>query len=447
MSAKLHSHDGESWNMVPGLSIIIADAPCVLNTFSYYESHQVELPMIHSHKAISLENAFNIVDREVLPREKGVQKISVREGLGLRLALEQSSRLDLPPFDKSAMDGYAVSEGDDQPTYKVVESVMAGSVPTTALRPGIAVKVMTGAPVPPGTGKVVPIEHVRENDGTIEILRPTNHSNICRCGEDVRVGDVLLQKGTLLGPLEIANLLGCGVTEVDILPPVRMAVFSTGDEIVDDPVQLGPGKIMNINGPMLSMLGKRQGLEVILEKTLPDRRKETIEAIASAVERADMVVLSGGVSVGDRDFVGEALAEVGLEVHFSAVAIKPGRPMTFASHGSKVVFGLPGNPVSSYVMFHLFVLRAAARLHGLASPERKIMLPLGKNYKRRHADREEYVPCRFGDNGMLMPVEFHGSAHLAALIEADGFFVVPRDTANLSVGEPVRFKYFREEHR
>ncbi len=258
------------------------------------------------------------------------------------------------------MDGYAVLDGDVRDAYKVLETVMAGSTPTAPLQAGAAVKVMTGAPVPSGAGRVIPVEHVRRQDDAIEIIRPTNDRNICPQGEDVRPGDMILRAGSRLGPLEIANLISCGITEVDVFRPIRLAVLSTGDEIVDDPRDLGPGKIMNANGPMLALLGRRYSMEIVMEKSIPDRRDATVEAISSACECTDLVLLSGGVSVGDYDFVGAALADAGLCVHFSAVAVKPGRPLTFATRPGAAVFGLPGNPVSVYVMFHLFVLRGRA---------------------------------------------------------------------------------------
>ena len=171
---------------------------------------------------------------------------------------------------------------------------------------------------------------------------------------------MILRAGSRLGPLEIANLISCGIMEIEVFRPIRLAVISTGDEIVDDPRELGPGKIMNINGPMLAMLGRRLCMEIVMEKSIPDRREATVEAISAAVACADLVLLSGGVSVGDSDFVGAALGDAGLRVHFSAVAVKPGRPLCFATGKGAAVFGLPGNPVSVYVMFHLFVLRGSA---------------------------------------------------------------------------------------
>ena len=365
--------------------------------------------------------------------------VAVRDALGQTLAADQISRLQLPPFDKAAMDGYAVLEHDVRDRYEVLETVMAGDAPGAEIRPGTAVKVMTGAPVPAGSGRVIPIEHVRSQPDGVEVIHAGNASNICRQGEDVQAGAVILRAGARLGVLDVANLIGCGITDVEVFRPVRLAVFSTGDEIVDDPRRLGPGKIMNINGPMLALLGKRFSMDVVSETSLPDNRAVTVEALRAALERADLLVLSGGVSVGDRDFVGPALAEAGLRTHFSAVAVKPGRPLTFATRPGAAVFGLPGNPVSVYLMFHLFVLRAAARMCGAPWPLREITLPLQRAFRRRNTDRMEYVPARLDGDGAVLPVEFHGSAHLTALSEADGFFIVPCGAALLEAGEAVRF--------
>ena len=398
--------------------------------------------MIASTPAIALEAAFGIVDQSCSQTTVSRRKAAVREAAGQTLAVDQVSRLQLPPFDKAAMDGYAILDGDVRGRYQVLETIPAGSTPALQLQPGTATKVMTGAPVPSGAGQVIPIEHVRSQAGAIEVTKPTAAPNICRHGEDVRAGDVILRAGVRLGPLEIANLISCGITEVEVFRPLRLAIFSTGDEIVDDPRELGPGKIMNANGPMLALLGRQFSMDVVIEESIPDNRAATIGAISTAVERADLVVLSGGVSVGDHDFVGMALVDAGLHVHSSAVAVKPGRPLTFATRPGTAVFGLPGNPVSVYVMFHLFVRRAAARLYGSDWPLGDISLGLRSDFHRRQSDRVEYVPCRFGEDGTVVPVEFHGSAHLTALVEADGLAVVPLGVSDLPAGRQVRFLPF-----
>ncbi|MGO8751041.1 MAG: molybdopterin molybdotransferase MoeA [Thermoguttaceae bacterium] len=400
--------------------------------------------MIDSQSATPLLRALEIVDRAIAGSSISRRMLSAREALGQTLAADQLSRLQLPPFDKAAMDGYAVLEGDRHDRYEVLETVPAGNTPTASLRAAAAVKVMTGAPVPAGAGQVIPIEDVFCRGDTIEVTRPTTARNICRQGEDVQVGDVILRAGTRLGPLEIANLIGCGIADVEVFRPLRLAVFSTGDEIVDDPSRLGPGKIMNINGPMLALLARQSAMDVVIEALLPDDRQATVAAVSTALEQTDLVVLSGGVSAGDRDFVGTALADAGLRVHFSAVAVKPGRPLTFATRPGAAVFGLPGNPVSVYVMFHVFVRRAAARLCGSPWSPGEITLGLGREFRRRKVDRVEYVPARINDDGTVVPVTFHGSAHLAALMEADGLLIVPLEASVLEAGRRVRFLPLRK---
>lgn len=401
--------------------------------------------MIGSAAAIPLNDALDIVDRVLSVGTLSRRKVALRDGVGQTLAEDQVSRLQLPPFDKAAMDGYAILEGDVRDRYQVLETVLAGSAPAAMLEPGTAVKVMTGAPVPAGAGQVIPVEHVRSQAGAIELTHATHDRNICRQGEDVRAGDLILRRGVRLGALEVASLIGCGITEVEVFRPIRIAVLSTGDELVDDPRKLGSASIMNTNGPMLAMLARQFSMDVVREESLPDDRAATVAAIAAAVALADLVVLSGGVSVGDHDFVGAALAEAGLRVHFSAVAVKPGRPLTFATGtvpaagSGAAVFGLPGNPVSVYVMFHLFVLRAAARMCGVSRQLREITLTLGRDLRRHKVDRVEYAPARIDEDGTAVAVEFHGSAHLTALTEADGFLIVPIGEAHLPAGRPVRF--------
>lgn len=388
---------------------------------------------------IPLEESFRIVDKALAGVRLSGETLPVREAHGRVLLGDQVSCLDLPPFDKSAMDGYAVLAGDERDEYQLLETVAAGQVSTKPLVPGTAVKVMTGAPVPAGSGRVIVVEYTTEQEGVVKVHKHGGAANICKKAEDIRCGDKILSAGTTLGTLELANLIACGVTEVEVVRRLRVAVISTGDEIVDHPDKLRPGKIMNSNGPMLADLAGDYGLEVVSEEALPDEKEATVGGIRRAVERADIILLSGGVSVGEFDYVLAALSDAGLEVHFSRVAAKPGKPTVFASAGDKVVFALPGNPVSVYLMFHLFVLRATALMTGAPYMIREFKLCLGSDFKRRKKERTQYVPCRLSQTGCVEPVEFHGSAHLAAIIQADGFFVVPAGVSELNVGQEVSF--------
>ena len=393
--------------------------------------------MANHSDMIPLTDALAIVDDALADTTLPTEALAVRDALGRVVAADQTSRLDLPPFDKSAMDGYALPADDDGPDYRLIESVPAGAVPTQDLLPGTAIKVMTGAPVPAGTGKVVMVERTEECDGHVLVHTPDSAVNICKQGEDVRVGDVVVPCGTVLGAASIGVLIGCGVTEAEVVRPARVAVLSTGDEIVDDPGDLAPGKIMNSNGPMLAAMARQHGLTVVSEEAVGDDRAATADAIGRALDSSDILVMSGGVSVGDWDVVAGALTDRGLTVRFDRVAVKPGKPITFACAPGKVALGLPGNPVSVLVMFHLFVLRAVRVMSGLPGDVRAEARVLAGDFKRRKADRTEYVPCVVRSDGAVEPVDYHGSADLRSVSMADGFFIIPAGESKISAGQRV----------
>ncbi len=404
--------------------------------------------MHDARKTVTLEQAWSAVDSALGPADGPPLMLPAAEAVGRVLATEQRSRLDLPPFDKSAMDGYAICPGDQREEYRLLATVAAGQAPREPLVPGCAVKVMTGAPVPSGAGRVIMREFTEESGSTVRVLRHGGAPNICLHGEDARVGDLILPAGRVITPADAANLVSCGIVEAPVAAPVRIAIISTGDEIVDDPARIVPGKIMNSNGPMLAALSAAWGLEVVRQLCVPDDLPATVAALRGSLDAAEIVAVSGGVSVGDFDYVLAAMDEVGLAVQFDSVAIKPGRPTVLAmppqpGPSGKVVFGLPGNPVSGFVMFHLFVLRAAARLRASDWPLRQIRLPLAQPFRRRKDDRLAFIPAAMDDDGRVEPLQYHGSAHLLALREADGLFQVPIGTAELSAGEIVVFTPLR----
>jgi molybdopterin molybdotransferase len=395
--------------------------------------------MPDANKMISLEEALTIADRRIEKTQLPTKILPVRVAIGHVVAEDQRSVLDNPPFDKSAMDGYAIPEGEDCGPFRVLETVAAGDVPSQKLTSGTAIKVMTGAPVPEGTAKVVMIEKTRQSDGYVEIMESDSSRHICRKGEDIRCGDVVLRAGAVLGPLEIGNLISVGISQVQVTRPVRIGIISTGNEIVDCPDELAAGKIMNSNGPMLAALCQKYHIEVVGEQIVSDQLDSTIAVLKETMNKADIVVLSGGVSVGQFDYVAEAMKQTGLAIHFDRVCIKPGKPMTFACSDEHVVFGLPGNPVAVYLMFHLFVLRAARMLSGCKDDLRFTTLPLGFDFHRRKTERRGFLPCRLDRNGTLQEVDYHGTAHLQALLSSDGFFVVPVGQTHIPAGEKVDF--------
>jgi molybdopterin molybdotransferase len=393
---------------------------------------------------IPLESAFAIADEKIGGRRVPVETVPVYEAEGRYLTSDQRSKVDLPPFDKSAVDGYAVTAGDEDRELRLEGVVSAGEPGIAALAPGTTVKVMTGAPVPRGADKVIMVEQAVEIDGGVRFENPSPAHNICKKAEDVAAGDVVVRAGSRIGALEIANLIGCGISHVEVARRIRIAILSTGDELVNSVENLRPGKIMNTNGPLLGGLARRYGLEVTGEETVPDDLSRLIGALRRSLDRADIVVLSGGVSAGDFDFVPQAIEECGLQIHFSRVATKPGKPLTFATDDTSILFGLPGNPVAVYLTFHTFILRAAALLSGGVHEPKRFKVRLARNFSRSSSVRMEFVPCRITADGMADPVPYHGSAHLAALMQADGFFTVPVGVTSLDARAEVSLVMFTQ---
>ncbi|MFC1850563.1 molybdopterin molybdotransferase MoeA [candidate division CSSED10-310 bacterium] len=392
---------------------------------------------------ISFEEAIHHSDRVTQSLLVASETISVHQAVNRILREDIKSRLDLPPFNKSAMDGYAILENDDRESYQLLEIVAAGSVGSRKLQPGTTVKVMTGAPVPAGTGRVVMVEHTIQSGEMVTITQKSTNTNISLKAEDIQTGDVVLTKGRQLDEVDIATIISCGVSKVHVSRPIKIALFATGDEIVNDFDELEPGKIMNSNGPLMRSLAARYDLDVVMEKIVPDDKVILRRDFREGLAEADIVVLSGGVSVGDFDYVEDIMRELGLIVHFTRVAQKPGKPMTFASSQEKVIFGLPGNPVAVYTTFFLYVLRAAVHLAGGKAPVRYINLPLDHDFRRRKGIRKEFIPTRLTVDGRLAIVPYHGSAHLSALTQADGFLVIPVNTLSLSAGTRVQFIPFK----
>jgi molybdopterin molybdotransferase len=387
---------------------------------------------------ISLEQACEQIELGVSGMVLSAERIDVHDGLNRVVAAPQRSKLDLPPFNKSAMDGYAVLAGDNHQEYQLLETVAAGYIPQQKLQIGTVIKVMTGAPVPHGTDKVIPVELAKECNGKISFVAKDNARHICLQGEDVCCGDLIMPASTLLGSVEIANLISCGITQIEVYRKPKIAIISTGDEIVDDVEKLTPGKIMNSNGPLLKTLCERYNYEVVLEQTVTDDLNDTTKTLDTALQIADIIIFSGGVSVGDFDYVTEAINHAGLKTYFNRVAIKPGKPTMFAASKNKLIFGLPGNPVAVYLTFHLFVRRAIDLMHNCKSGVDYISLPLQKDFVRRKTERAEFVPCKLSENMTIQPIEFHGSAHLSALLQADGFFVVPKGIKQINAQENVQ---------
>ncbi len=396
-----------------------------------------------SKSMIPLEKALLIIDEFTPLLPSKADTVAAKNALGRRLAEDAVSALDVPPFDRSAVDGYALPDVSEI-EYKIAGTLSAGNAWNERLVKGECLKIMTGAPVPEGAAAVVMLEDVSEKDGAVSVEQSKIglKSNISPRGEDVKSGGIVLKKGAKIDAAAIGLLVSCGIGEVKVFPEIATAIISTGAEIVREVSEISPGKIMNSNGPMLAALCAENGLRLAGEAAVGDGVAETEGAIRSALDVADLVLLSGGVSAGEFDCVPEALTNAGFDIHFRKVAVKPGKPAVFATSGNKVAFGLPGNPVAVYLMFHMMALRAAARMHGAARRQRIVTTGIGRDLTRKSAARAEFVPASGGDNGYFYPLEYHGSAHLAAAVSAGGFIFFPAGATHIAAGSDVRVYFF-----
>jgi molybdopterin molybdotransferase len=403
---------------------------------------------------LTVEEALDLVAKHVEPLAP--RRVPLGAAAGLVLAEQVTSEVDSPPYDKSLMDGYAVQTSDRQAVRQILEEVAAGAVPRYAVTPGTAVRIMTGAPLPEGADAVVPIEQAELINATTVRLHqvdPAAGQNILRLGASMRVGDVVLDDGALLRPIEIAVLAEVGHGVVCVRPRPSAAVLPTGNEIVPVGDRPGPGQIRNSNGPMLLAAAVRVGAEVVDLGIGRDDRLELHRLIERGLA-ADVLVLSGGVSAGTFDLVPEVLAESGVEKVFHKVALRPGKPLWFGvkQDGPRcvLVFGLPGNPVSSFVCFELFVRPAISALAGRGfAVATTIRAPLSHSFDHR-GGRTSYLPARTGythpaagppqAGDAIASVEilpWEGSADLAGLVRANALVRLGAEPISLPAGALV----------
>ncbi len=390
---------------------------------------------------VSYEEARKVMFEHIHPLP--VESRELVEACGSVLAEDVVSDINLPPFDKSAMDGFAVRSEDllQLPCeLEIVEDVPAGSFPTRTVGTGQCTRIMTGAPVPEGADKVIPVEETEPaKEDRVRILKNPSKTNICVLGEDLKEGMVALPKGKLIRAAEVAVLASVGRKQVWVHGRPRVAVLATGDELVDITSKPGPGQIRDANTYSLLTLCRQAGFEADSLGVAGDTKEQLQAGIAQGLEY-DMLLVSAGVSVGDYDFVKDILPELAIEADFTRVAVKPGMPTVFATRGEKLVFGLPGNPVSTIVVFTLFVKPALRRLAGYSRVGPETMRAKLAVSARRDGRRQRYVPVclrRTEDGWQAELAEYHGSADLVGLSRADGWAVVPVGKGSLPAGTQV----------
>ncbi|HEX8084999.1 MAG TPA: gephyrin-like molybdotransferase Glp [Solirubrobacteraceae bacterium] len=398
---------------------------------------------------LSIDQARAAVLEAVRPL--GSETVAVGDALGRVLAEDVAAANDVPPFDNSAMDGFALAAGPAGRELEVVGESRAGAPATAAPGEGQALRVSTGAVVPPGAEAVVPVERTRPagsgaaatsrsaagGSAAAEASRivveaavsPGQH--VRRAGEDMRAGEVVLSRATVLGAAELGVAVVAGRARVEVAKKPRVALLITGDELKDPGAPLGPGEIHESNGTTLGALARQAGAQIAHHGRVGDTRAATEEAIAQALDKADVVVLSGGVSVGPHDHVKPALEANGVEQRFWRVALRPGKPTWFGSTEDTLVFGLPGNPVSAMVTFLLFVRPALAKLQGAPAEAQRVRAELAEPVQR-NPGRDEAVRVRL-DGNRATPTGPQGSHQLTSMLNADGLAIV---TAGEETAEP-----------
>jgi len=367
------------------------------------------------------------------------ERVALADALGRVLAEDVESAEDMPPFDSSALDGYVVGDtsGGELP---VVGESRAGAPAQAALAPGQAMRISTGAAVPEGAAAVVGVERAEAANGRVVVPPMEVGANIRRAGEDVPAGELVLRSGDDLGPAELGALAALGRADVLCGAAPRVAVLTTGDELIEPGAgPLAPGQIRNSNAYALAAQAQRAGARVISREIVRDDRAHTVETLARALDAADVVIVSGGVSVGPHDHVKAALAELGVEEHFWRVALKPGKPTWFGMRGQKVVFGLPGNPVSAIVTFHLFARPALRRLQGGGAHDTRSQARIDVDYPREPG-RDQVLRVRLDarpDGWHVAPTKPQGSHVLTSMLGAGAFAIIPRGEGQVEAGSPV----------
>jgi molybdopterin molybdotransferase len=358
------------------------------------------------------------------------------------LAQDVRAACDAPPFDNSAMDGFAVVAAASSGPLRIIGEARAGRPAAVPLTAGEAIRISTGAPLPAGADAVVPIEQARLDGDRISATAPVAPGrHVRRAGEDLRAGAVVLRAGTRLGPGELTVAIAAGASELRCARRPRVAIVCTGDELRAAGAELAPGEIHNSNAPMLAALAARAGAAPEpLVRTVPDDPHATREALDAALAQADLVVVSGGVSVGPHDHVKPALAALGVEQRFWGLDLRPGHPTWFGARGDALVLGLPGNPVSSFVTFTLFARPALLALQGASAPlpPREAAL-LADDVRRRPREQALRVRLAPGEDGIARatPTGPQGSHVTASLAGADALAFVAAGEGAAAAGERV----------
>jgi molybdopterin molybdotransferase len=385
---------------------------------------------------IDFEIALDIVLNSTI--ELKTEEVTLDKSIGKILAKDIHSDIEMPPFNKSAMDGFACKRDDTDIVLEIIETIPAGYAPQNKVGKNQCSRIMTGGMVPEGADCVIRVEDTEMVDkNSVQILTTMKNNNIAYQGEDVKVGQKVLDKGIIIKPQTIAVLASVGCAEITVSKMPIVGVISTGSELVEPNQKPGLSQIRNSNSYQL--VGQISKLNCISKYygIAEDTEEATFKIITKALSECDVVLLTGGVSMGDFDFVPKVFEKIGVDIKFEQLAVQPGKPTTFGLYKNKRIFGLPGNPVSSYVQFELLVKPLLYQMMGHEYKQENIFMPLGVEYKRRNTTRRSWIPVQLNDNGEVIPVSYHGSAHIHSLAFADGLINIGIGKELIEKGEVV----------
>lgn len=394
---------------------------------------------------IPFDEAYKIVMSNVF--RTGTEKVDLVESLWCILDEDVVSDIDMPPFNKSAMDGYACRLEDLKSELEVIETIPAGYTPKKKIVKGKCSKIMTGAMIPEGADCVIIVEETKLVDsskvkftGDVAPFHASDHrKNICLKAEDIKKGDCLLKKGVHIKPQHIAVLATAGYAKVRVAVQPNVGIITTGSELVEPEKKLSPSKIRNSNGHQLIAQVLNAGAIPNYYGIVADEEEAITEVITQALHENDVVLISGGVSMGDYDFVPACLKKNGIKILFDKVAIQPGKPVNFGIGKNKACFGMPGNPVSTFIQFEFLVRPFIYAMMGSEFKPESFLMPLGKGIKRGNDFRESVIPVKI-DEGKIYPLEYHGSAHINAIAASNYVISIPVGVKEIPEGKLINVR-------
>lgn len=388
---------------------------------------------------ITYEKAIEIVQSNII--QLGTERVELPKSLNRVLREDIFSDMNMPPFNKSAMDGFACRKEDIGNELEIIESIQAGYKPKKIVGKNQCSKIMTGAQIPEGADCVIifeDVEYISENK--IKFLKEKTSNNICYKGEDVIVGQKLLSSGIRITEKVISSIAMVGNWQPLVSIKPKVGIISTGDEIVEPFAKPNESQIRNTNAYQLLFQVEKFGCIPNYYGIVKDKQEEILSALKKAKEENDLIILTGGVSMGEFDLIPESLKKVGFNLLFEKVQQQPGKPTVFGKDESKFVFGMPGNPVSSFIVFEFFAKQLLAGMMGLKTFYKELNLELGQSYKRKRSERLGRIPVQINDDGKVIPVEYHGSAHINSLVDADGIISIPIGVVELKEGTKVNVR-------